>query len=384
MENRSISTLSSLCAVLGLLSACGGSPQEGHGHGHGGGPAEFPVAVLAPQSVRLHADYPVTLQGLQEVELRPKVNGFIGEILVEEGQQVGKGQLLFRIFAPEHQEEQNRAAAAVQSLEAELSEARLQVEKTRPLVDEGVVGKYELESALNLLAAKEAQLAQARAVWQAAKANAGYTEVRAPFGGVMGLIPYKVGSLVSSASQEPISHLADVSSVRVYFSMNEKRFLDFLDKADGLSPQKYFAERAEVELVLPNGKTFAEPGRIDMVNGLVDSRTGSIALRAVFPNRGSVLRSGNSAVLRMYETLDGAVLVPQNATFEMQGRRFVYKVDEGGTVSSAAISVMDRTPSARHFVVAEGAVPGDRIVTEGLAGLSEGMKISPKTKTTEN
>ncbi len=340
----------------------------------------YPVITLAPQTTTVYTDFPVTLQGVQDVAIRPKVNGFIADIQVDEGQKVSKGQLLFRIFAPEYEEQLVQSLAAIQSIEAEWEEAQLQVEKTQPLVQEGVIGKYELESAQHQLRNKTAQLNQAKSVRKGAEVNIAYTQIRAPFNGVMGLIPYKKGSLVSSTSADPLTHISDISQIHAYFSINEKQFFDWTEKSGGKSVTDYINRQGEVNLILPNNQLFNQKGIVDMVSGQVDSKTGSITLRAVFSNPDQVLRSGNSATVRVYEKLDKVLLIPQRATVEIQGKRFVYKVDDEGMVTSVAVNLSDNTPSNEYFIVESGLEAGDRIVAEGLVSIREGAKIKTTTK----
>lgn len=340
----------------------------------------YQVITVNPQKTTIHTDFPVTLQGIQDVEIRPKVNGFISDILVDEGQKVSKGQLLFRLFAPEYEEQLVQSQAAIQSIEAELEEAKLQIEKTKPLVQEGVIGKYELESAQHQLKNKTAQLNQAKSVRKSAEVNVGYTQIRAPFDGVMDLIPYKKGSLVSSSSPNPLTRISDISRINVYFSINEKQFFDWMEKSGGKSVTDYINGQGEINLILPNNQLFNQKGIVDMVSGQVDSKTGSIALRAVFPNPDQVLRSGNSATLRVYEKLDNALLIPQRATVEIQGKRFVYKVDDEGMVTSVAVDLLEHTPSNEYFIVKSGLIAGDRIIAEGLVSIREGVKIKTTTK----
>lgn len=342
--------------------------------------AEYPVYTLTPQSTTVYTDFPVSLQGVQDIELRAKVNGFIDDIFVDEGQYVTKGQLLFRIFAPEYQEELARSSAAMKSMEAELAEAQLLVDRTKPLVDEGIIGKYELESALQNLANKNAQLSQAKAIKNTASANVAYSQIRAPFAGVMGLIPYKTGSLVSSSSIEPLSQLSDISKIHAYFSINEKQFTHLLHEAKNKSLVDYLQQHAEIALILPDGNQFDQKGKVDMIGGQVDPKTGSINLRAAFQNPEGTIRSGNSATLRMYEKVQEAILIPQRATYELQGKKYVYKVDDEGLVSSAPVNIMDKIPSNEYFIVSSGLQRGEKIIVEGLANVKDGTKIKAVNK----
>ncbi|OYD42690.1 efflux RND transporter periplasmic adaptor subunit [Sphingobacterium cellulitidis] len=376
MANQSIIKLFAPC-VLAATLACNNSQQHQQDDVS---LEEYPIYTLTPQAATVYTDFPVNLQGVQDIELRSKVSGFIDDIFVDEGQYVNKGQLLFRIFAPEYEEELARSSAAIKSTEAELADAQLLVDRTKPLVDEGIIGKYELESALQNLANKNAQLSQAKAIKNTASANVAYSQIRAPFAGVMGLIPYKTGSLVSSSSIEPLSHLSDISKIHAYFSINEKQFTRFLHEAKNKSLLDYLQQHAEIALILPDGNQFDQKGKIDMIGGQIDPKTGSINLRAVFQNPDGMMRSGNSATLRMYEKVQEAILIPQRATYELQGKKYVYKVDDESVVTSAPISILDKIPSNEYFIVSDGLQRGEKIIVEGLANVKEGMKIKTVNK----
>ena len=360
--------------ALTLLGACQDKKQEEAWKG-ADQVEQYPVLLIQPENAHLFTDYPVVLQGIKDVALRPKIDGFIEEIYVDEGQTVKKGQLLFKIYAPQYQQEHRVAEASIKNAEAEVNNARLQVAKAKPLVDEGIISSYELAAAEYALKSKEAQLTQAKANVDNAQANVGYTQVIAPFDGVIGLIPYKVGALVSSISPEPLTTLSEIGSIHAYFAMNEKEFINFIQKAGEQPLKQQLASMAEVSLLLANGDAYNHKGKINTVSGQVDSQTGSVSFRAVFPNPQGVLRSGNSATIRVHEQLSEAILVPQKATFELQGKRFIYVVNAEGVVTSTAIEIMEKVPSSQSFVVTSGLKFGDTIVSADIGGLREGMKI---------
>ncbi|UVD78961.1 efflux RND transporter periplasmic adaptor subunit [Myroides albus] len=361
-------------SILAFTGACQDKNQDG-GHGYTGQVEAYPMLSIQKEKANIYSDYPVVLQGVKDVELRPKIDGFIESILVDEGQSVRKGQVLFTIYAPQFQEENASAIANVKRAEAELNDAIMQVAKAKPLVQEGIISNYELESAQYALRSKEAQLAQAKANLSNAKANVGYTQIVAPFDGVIGLIPYKVGALVSSASAQALTTISDITSVNAYFSMNEKQFFDFMQKAQDKSLSERIASLPEVSLILANGGEYGYKGKINTVSGQIDPLTGSINFRAVFSNPKALLRSGNSATLRVYEDIQEAILVPQKATYDVQGKRFVYVVGADGIVKSTEIKIMDKVPSSQFFIVEDGLKQGDKIVSEDIGGLSDGTQI---------
>lgn len=356
-----------------LLTACGPTRQSPAGADQ---PQEYAVLSIQPQSTTIYTDYPASLQGVQNIEIRPKVDGFVEHIYVDEGAAVKKGQLLFRINAPQYEQETRTAAAAIRSAEAEVGTARMQVEKVQPLVQEEIVSSYELEAAKYALQTKEAILAQAKASLANARTNLGYTTIVSPVTGVVGSIPYKTGSLVSSSSPQPLTTVSDISKIYAYFSFNEKQFLDFTTAYPGKTIDEKLQQLPDVSLILPNGTVYTEKGRITTINGLINPETGAVNFRATFPNALGLIRSGGSATVRLERQLNNAILVPQKATYEMQGKRFVYVVDNTGAVKSTEITVMEAT-TGNSFVVLQGLKAGDTIVAEGAGSLKDGLRIKP-------
>nr|WP_295921948.1 efflux RND transporter periplasmic adaptor subunit [uncultured Dyadobacter sp.] len=344
-------------------------------------PQEYPVMTIRPESAVLNMEYPARLEGRQNIEIRPKVDGFIDKIYIEEGAAVRKGQLLFSIHAPQYEQEVKTATAAIQSAEAEMNLARMQVEKTVPLEQEGIISSYELKSAEYTLHAREATLAQAKASLANAKNNVGYTRITSPADGVIGLIPYKTGSLVSSASPQALTTVSDIREMVAYFSWNEKQYLDFTYSPDGKQLDDKLKSVPPVQLILANKQEYALKGRIESVGGLINTTTGSIPVRALFQNPARLLRTGASGIIRIPTHLANAMLVPARTTFELQEKTFVYTVKNNGTVKSTEIQIQSTTPDGR-YVVSKGLAGGERIVLEGLPTLKDGMRIRPVEKTT--
>lgn len=340
--------------------------------------AFYPTLSVVKEETVVYSDYPVVLQGEKDVEVRPKIDGFIEAILVDEGQKVKKGQVLFRIYAPQFKEENVAAIAGLSRAEAELKDAGMKVKKVKPLVEEHIISHYELESAQYNLKSKEAQFKEARANLSNAEANLRYTQIVAPFDGVIGLIPFKEGALVSSSSIKPLTVISDISSIHTYLSMNEKQFFDFTQKGTHGSLQEQIDGLPKVSLILANETEYPEKGKITTVSGQFDPLTGSINFRAVFDNQEGLLRSGNSARIRVYENVNNAVLIPQKATFDLQGKRFVYVVGNNAIVKSKEIQIMEKEPSSQKYIVLSGLNAGDKIVSADIGGLRDGVKIKLK------
>jgi membrane fusion protein (multidrug efflux system) len=365
-----------------ILLSCGGKDKKAGATGGPGGTAanevkDYPVLTIASRNATLYSDYPSTIQGQQNIEIRPKIDGYIEKIYVDEGATVRKGQLLFRISAPQYEQEVRTAQANINIAQADVNAAQMQVEKVRPLVEKSIISRYELQSAQFTLQSKQAALSQARATLANARTNIGYTTITSPVNGVVGTIPYKIGSLVSSNTPEPLTTVSNIGNIYAYFSINEKQALEFSKNTKGATVEQRLATIPPVSLILPNGTEFPEKGRIETASGLINTETGSISVRATFPNPGNIIRSGSSGVVRIPNPVEAAILIPQKATYEIQGKKFVYVVESTGTVRSAEIKVME-SGNGQYYVVQEGLNSGDKIVLEGVSTLREGVAIKPR------
>jgi len=343
----------------------------------------YPVLTMKTQPTSLETDYPATLEGIQNIDIRPKVDGFIEKIWVDEGATVKKGQLLFTINAPQYEQLVRTAAASISSAEAAVNTAQLQVNKTRPLVEKDIISKYELDAAQLTLQSRQAALAQARAELVNAKVNLGYTRITSPVDGVIGSIPFKAGSLVSPTSTQPLTTVSNISKIYAYFSLNEKQLLDFSKTYKGNTLALQMKNIPPVALVLADGTTYAENGKVESINGLINTNTGSASLRATFINPAMLLRSGASASVRIPQHLDDALLIPQKSTTDLQGKKFVYVVDQKGIVKNTEIEIMD-IPKGNFYVVTKGLNPGDKIVLEGFQSLKDGAGIKPEEKNADS
>ncbi len=383
MRNRLPDLAAGLLALLSL-AACG-SKKEDAADGKGGkdgkgGPQpikDYPVLVLKPDTVTLYQDYPATIQGQQNVEIRPKVDGFVEAIYVDEGASVKKGQRLFHISAPQYEQELRTARAGVATAQAEVDAARMGVRKVQPLVARGIISKYELEGAQYTLESKLAALAQAQATLANANTNVGYTTITSPVDGVIGAIPNKIGALVSSTSTEPLTTVSSINNVYAYFSLSEKALLSFTRRRPGATLQDKLARVPDVRLVLADGTVYTYPGRVETAIGQIDTETGSTSFRATFPNPQGLLRSGSSGSVRTFQYKDNVLLIPQSATYELQGKRFAYVVGTDTAAYAQPITVVP-TPDGESFVVQQGLKAGQKVVLEGITGLKDGTKIRPK------
>ena len=352
--------LAGAMAALLIITSCG--KKEEQAAQAAPPPMPFPVMAIAKQDAVIFEEYTASLEGQQNVEIRPKVNGFIQKIYVDEGQQVKKGQLLFKL---ETQTLNQDAAAA----KANVSAAQVEVDRLKPLVDRKIISNVQLETA-------RARLAQAKAAYSSIAANIGYGTITSPVNGVIGSLPYKEGSLVSATSEMPLTTVSDTRGMRAYFSMNDKQMINFSREFKGATLQEKLKNTPEISLLLVDGSEYEQKGKLEAVNGMGNAETGTTQFRADFPNPEAILRSGSKATVRIPIAKKGVILVPQNAVFDMQGKQMVYVVGKDNTVKSKILDIA--TTSGLNYIVSEGLEEGEVIVTEGTSKLKDGMAIVPQ------
>jgi membrane fusion protein (multidrug efflux system) len=310
------------------------------------------------------------------VEIRPQVNGYLDKIFVDEGAQVRKGQPLFQINDRPYLEALNNAKAALAAAKANLASAEINVNKLTPLVQNNVVSPVQLKSAQAVYDAAAASVAQAQAQVGNAEINIGYSLIRAPMDGFIGRIPFKTGSLVGVSTAEPLTIISEIKDVRAYFSLSETDFLKFKKEYAGNSIADKVKQMPPVELILADNSVYPEKGKVEIVSGQFSNGTGSIPFRASFPNKNGVLRSGNTGKIRIPSVVPSAVVIPQESTFELQDKVFVFLLGDSNKVSSVPVDISGR--SGNYYLVDKGVKTGDRIVYAGVDRLRDGTAIQPQ------
>lgn len=327
----------------------------------------------------LKTDYAASISGCQTVEIRPQISGMITDILINEGDLVTKGQMLFIIDQTPYKAAYEIAQANVKSAEASLATAQLVKDSTQELFDQGVVSEFDLMTAQNSYVEAEARLALARAEETKASNNLSYTEVRSPVNGVASMIPYRVGALVSSSITTPLVTVSDDSEVYAYFSMAENEMLDLIQEYGSL--KEAIRTMPEVELIMSNGKLYSRKGRINAISGTISASTGAVSVRATFPNSGRMLRDGGSGQVVIPQVKKNSIVIPQAATYELQEKIFVYKVIDG-KACSAPIEVLPRNNGV-EYIVESGLQVGDVIIAEGAGLVREGEVIKSAPAATQ-
>ena len=360
-----------VAAVTASLTACGGGgsmPKFGNN--------EFPVETVDANSASLQSTYPATIKGIQDVEVRPKVSGFITRVYVHEGQVVKAGQPLFSIDSETYQAAVRQAQASVNTARAQLNTARLTYENNKKLFDKKVIGQYELSTAQNTYTTAQASLSQAMAALASAKETLSWCMVKSPAAGVIGNLPYKAGALVSASSVDPLTTVSDVSTVEVFFSMSENDILGLTKTAGSVTAA--LKDLPAVKLQLVDGSLYNHPGKVVKMSGVINSSTGAYSLIAHFANPERLLKSGGAGQIIIPRTDNHAIVIPQEATVSVQDKLFVYKVGKNNKVYYTEIKVNPQN-DGNTYIVTSGLSVGDRIVVKGLAKLSDKMKIKPVT-----
>ena len=359
-----------LACCLALLSSCG--------NGNNGEAKAPEYAVITAQTTTAHLtnSYPATIKGKQDVEIRPMVSGFITKLHVDEGSVVKRGQVLFTIDQVQYRAAVETAKATVATAEAALQTQELTTQNNRELNKRGIVSDYQLSTSENQLAQAKATLAQAKASLVNAERNLQYTEVTSPSDGIVGQVPYRVGSLVSPSMVTPMTTIADNSEMFAYFSMTERQLLQMI--REGGSYKDILAKMPEIQLQLIDGSIYPDSGRVETISGVIDPTTGSVSMRALFPNAHNVLRSNSTGNVIFPNVLPDVILVPQSATTDIQDKKFVYVVQPDNTVKNTEIQVYTLNDGQNYYVTG-GLKAGDKIVIEGVQAIKDGQAITPIT-----
>lgn len=347
------------------FTSCGQKQQE---MAPVGGYETMNVAV-ADKTVE--TEYSATIRGRQDINIMPQVSGTIQNLCVTEGEKVKKGQVLFIIDQVPYKAALNTAVANVKSAEAALATSELTYNSNKELYANKVVSEFTLKTSENQYLTAKAQLAQAEAQEVNARNDLSYTEVKSPSNGVVGMLPYRVGTLVGPTMTQPLTTVSDNSEMYVYFSMTENQVLDMV--RDYGSMDEAIAKMPEISLELNDGTAYAEKGKIESISGVIDTQTGTVGVRAVFPNDKGLLLSGSSGKVLIPSTYSDYIVIPQEATVKQQDKISVFKVVDGKAVTT--LIKVAAYNDGREYIVLEGLNPGDEIVAKGAGLLREGTQV---------
>ena len=366
---KKFTTLFLLC-IVAMLAFVGFKEEKGSSKRT----REYNAMILQTTSRKLASTYSATIRGKQDIDIRPKVQGYITDIKVNEGSIVRQGQTLFVIDQVPYQAALATAEANVDVAKAQVDAAELSATSKEKLFEQNIISDFDLRMARTQLASAKAQLAQARANELTATNNLSYTLVKSPVDGVVGTLPFRVGTLVSPSDASPLTTVSDNSEMYVYFSMSESQVLS-LKRQYGVL-EKALLELPNVELQLNDGTIYAEKGVIEAISGIIDPTTGSVTIRAKFPNKKRLLLSGGSGTVILPHRQDNCVVIPKAATFEVQDQVYVYKVEKG--IAKAAIIGVFEISNSKEYIVESGLIEGDTIVVEGVGLLRNDTPVKIK------
>ncbi|WOD44547.1 efflux RND transporter periplasmic adaptor subunit [Hwangdonia lutea] len=352
--------------LLSMVVSCGNDKASQNSAANKQSAMALPVVAVPTKTVTTFTNFPTSIEGVVNSEVRAKISGYITDVLVDEGQKVRKGQTLFRL---ETQAMNQDAAAA----KANVNAAQVEVDKLIPLVEKNIISAVQLETA-------KAKLQQAKSAYNSIVSNIGYGTIKSPVDGYIGDIRLRKGALVSPSNQTPLTTVSDISNVYAYFSMNEREYIDFIQNAKGNSKEEKIKNLPEVTLILANGSEYPEKGKIETINSQVNKQTGTVSFRALFNNSNGILNNGNSGTIKVPKVYENALVVPQVATFENQNNRFVYTLKKDANDATVAISkaIKIKGQSGNLYIVESGVDKGETIVVKGVGKLRDGTLVEPQ------
>ena len=363
-----------ILSALIALQSCHSSPA-GAGY-YAPPPPNLPVITVSNRPFTTYREYTASLEGSNDIEIRPQVAGYIEKIYVDEGAFVKKGQPLFKVNDQPYQEALNNANAALAVAKANQATAEINVNKLEPLVQNNVISPIQLKTAKSAYDATTAYVDQAVATVGNAKINIGYSLIKAPVDGYIGRIHIKIGSLVGVSTLDPLTNISEVKDVRAYFSVSETAFLRFKDEYPGKTMEEKIKNLPPVELILSDNTIYPLKGKVEVVAGQFTTGSGAIPFRASFPNPNGVLRSGNTGRVRISVTLPAGPVIPQEATYELQDKVFVFVLGDSNKVINTSVQLGGR--SGNYYLVENGIKAGDKIVFSGVDKLTDQAKIVPE------
>ena len=336
----------------------------------------YRVIKVAASPVEISESYSAAIRGRQDVDIMPQISGRIIRLYVKEGERVKTGQVLAVIDQVPYLAALRTASANVGATQARVETARIELRGKQALFDEKVISDYELSLARNQLAVALAELEQAEAQESDARNNLSYTEIKSPSNGVVGTLPYRIGALVGPNMAQPFTVVSDNAEMYAYFSISENMLRQYSARYGSIDS---IAGTPEVGLQLNDGSLYKAKGRIETISGVVDPVTGTVQIKALFPNPDRELLSGSIGNVILQNPKTEAVTIPMTATVELQDKIIAYRLKNGQ--AEAAYLMVDRLNDGNRFIVREGLSVGDTIIAEGVGLVREGMSITPKNET---
>lgn len=354
-----------ILTIMVVLTSCGrNNHQEDDAQ-------PFDLMEIQAKNISLNNSYSASIRGQQDIKIIPRVDGYLTDIQIKEGSKVQKGQTLFILDQVSYKAALQAAEANVAVGEANVADANLIYESKKALHHKKVVSDFDLISAGNALKMAEANLQQAKAQEDAARNNLSFTVIKSPSDGVVGKIPYRKGDYVSPNIQDGLTVVADNSQMYVYFSMAERQIMELIHQYKDM--ETAIAGMPDVQLKLSNNTIYTQNGRIESISGIIDPSTGAASIIAVFPNEDGLLLSGGAGSVIVPYVHTEAVVIPQEATFEIQDKTYTYKVVNG--IATSTIIAVDKIDNGKEYIVTDGLNINDIIIAKGAGLVQEGAKV---------
>ncbi|MBE7176089.1 MAG: efflux RND transporter periplasmic adaptor subunit [Mucilaginibacter polytrichastri] len=355
-------------AALTLFGSCTGKQQDAGQNA----PVDVDFAQVDTSTAQIEKKYPGMVEGTVNVDIKAQVTGYLDQIYVQEGDYVKKGQSLFRIKGDVFTQQVNNSKATYEAALAAERNAKIELEKIRPLVKGKVYSELQLQTAEANYSAAKAQSAQAKAALGSSQINADFSLIKAPVSGYIGRIPNRIGNLVTPGDATPMTTLSEIDKVFVYFSLSEADFIAYVkdSRADkGMNT---------VELIMANGDLYPRKGTLEIASGNIERSTGSISLKATFPNPDKVLRAGGAGKIILRKTVRQVITIPMASVRDIQNKYFVFTLADSNKVAMRPIEIDGR--SGDRYIVKNGLKTGERLALNRIDVLNEGVKVNPAPK----
>lgn len=335
---------------------------------------EYKLLEIKKQNITLSDSYSASIRGRQDVKIIPRVSGYLTDIYITEGQKVKKGETMFVIDQVPFLAELESTKANVAVSKAHVANAKLIYDSKKALYSKEVISEFDLKSAQNALIMAESQLLQTKSQRTLAENNLSYTVIKSPSNGIIGKLPYRKGDFVSSATHDGLTVVSDNSTMHVYFSMTERQIFDLILQHKNI--EQAIVQMPDIQLQLSNQSIYLHSGKVESISGIVDATTGAVSVRAAFFNPDGHLLSGASGTIIFPHIQNNTIIIPQEATFEIQDKTYVYKVLDGVAVSN--IVEIDKINNGKQFIIKGGLAQGDVIIAEGAGLVQEGTAVKNK------
>lgn len=358
------------CLALLLAAGCGKEQKTAPPS-----PPAVEVSEVIRKDVPIYTEWVGTTDGLVNATIQAQVTGYLVRQNYREGEFVKKGQVLFEIDPRTFQAAVDAAKGSLAQAEARWETAKATLQRVRPLAEKNAVSKKDLDDAIGAEQSTRASVDSARAQLDTAQLNLGFTRIASPVDGIAGLAKAQVGNLVGPGQIQELTAVSTVDPIKAYIAISEQEYMKFRRK-QGLKPAENSAEAIPLELILADNTVFPHKGKFSLADRQVDVKTGTIRLGALFPNPGNLLRPGQFAIVRAtMETKKGALLVPQRAVTEVQGKFLVAVVGADNVAELRPVTPAERVGPL--WVIDKGLKPGERIVVDGLQKVKSGVRVAP-------